>query len=248
MKADSVQLENNMNKIYFDGCSYTFGQSLELYCNDLSLFDKNRMSKYILNENDLEFIKKNRWSSIVSNHLNLKEINSAESGKSNGEILRDLIKFINNNDIKTVEYCIIQLTHFDRFYSKKAGKWNINQGIESLMEDKFLTEKEIYYMIENIEDIQLDYYLKIVNLFKKYPNKLKILFHSNEWEDILTKEQIENYGISINGEYMIRRWAENNNIFINQQDIFKKNPATDYDTHLSIEGHQILAQEIIKQL
>jgi len=43
---DSVQLENNMKKIYFDGCSYTFGQSLELYCNSLDIFEHNRMSKY----------------------------------------------------------------------------------------------------------------------------------------------------------------------------------------------------------
>ena len=59
MKADSVQLENNMKKIYFDGCSYTFGQSLELYCNPLGIFEHNRMSKYEFTNEDILFLKKN---------------------------------------------------------------------------------------------------------------------------------------------------------------------------------------------
>ena len=47
---------------------------------------------------------------------------------------------------------------------------------------------------------------------------------------------------------MIRRWAEKNNMFINQQPEFKKHKSCKYDTHLCIEGHKILAQSIIKQL
>ena len=73
MKVDLVQPENNMKKIYFDGCSYTWGQGLELYCNDLDAFDEHRMSKYIFTKNDIDFISKNRYSSIVSNTLNLEQ-------------------------------------------------------------------------------------------------------------------------------------------------------------------------------
>jgi hypothetical protein len=122
------------------------------------------------------------------------------------------------------------------------------ETIDFMLNNNFLTQKEIDYTIENIEKIQLEYFIDLENKFKDFPNKLKIIFHSNEWEDILSKEQIEKYGISIDGEYMIRRWAESNNMFINQQPEFKDTKFASHDTHLCIEGHKILAESIIKQL
>ena len=90
MKADLVQLENNiMKKIYFDGCSYTFGQSLELYCNSHDIFQHDRLSKYKFTESDLKFIKENRYTSIVSKHFEFDEVNKSIPGKSNGKILFD---------------------------------------------------------------------------------------------------------------------------------------------------------------
>jgi len=242
---DSVQLENNMKKIYFDGCSYTFGQSLELYCNSLDIFEHNRMSKYKFTKEDLKFIKKNRYSSIVSNHLIFEETNKARNGKGNGRILFDL----NRYNINDYEYFIIQLTHFGRYFTKNMHEWQSHkETIDFMLNNNFLTQEEIDYTIENIEKIQLQYFLDLENKFKDFPNKLKIIFHSNEWEDILSKEQIEKYGISIDGEYMIRRWAELNNMFINQQPEFKDTIFASHDTHLCIEGHKILAESIIKQL
>ena len=244
MKVDSVQLENNMDKIYFDGCSYTFGQSLELYCNPFEIFGDNRLSKYEFTESDLEFIKKNRYSGIVSNNFGLYEINNSRNGKSNGKILFDLKK----ENIENYKYIIIQLTHFNRYFTNNSEWVGDSKSIEFLSKTNFLTLSEMYSIIENIEKIQLDYFLELANIFKNYPNKLKIIFHSNEWEDILSKEQIEKYGISIDGEYMIRRWAEKNKMFINNQEKFKRSGGTKLDTHLCMEGHKILAESIIKQL
>ena len=245
MKVDSVQQENNMKKIYFDGCSYTFGQSLELYCNSLDIFEHNRMSKYKFTREDLEFIKKNRYSSIVSNHLVFEETNKARNGKSNGRILFHL----NQYDINNYEYIIIQLTHFGRYFTKNMHEWQSHkETIDFMLNNNFLTQEEIDYTIENIEKIQLEYFIDLENKFKDFPNKLKIIFHSNEWEDILSKEQIEKYGISIDGEYMIRKWAELNNMFINQQPEFKDTKFASHDTHLCMQGHKILAESIIKQL
>ncbi len=245
MKVDSVQLENNMKKIYFDGCSYTFGQSLELYCNSLDIFEHNRMSKYKFTREDLQFINKNRYSSIVSKYLMFEETNKARNGKGNGRILFDL----NQHNIKDYEYFIIQLTHFGRYFTKNMHEWQSHkETIDFMLNNNFLTQDEIDYTIENIEKIQLEYFIDLENKFKDFPNKLKIIFHSNEWEDILSKEQIEKYGISIDGEYMIRRWAELNNMFINQQPEFKDTKFASHDTHLCIEGHKILAESIIKQL
>jgi len=241
---DLVQLENNMKKIYFDGCSYTFGQSLELYCNPLDIFSENRMSKYIFTKEDINFITKNRYSAIVSNHFEFIEKNNSINGKSNGKILFDLKK----ENIEEYEYVIIQLSHFDRFFTNNFQWTPYPFTIENIIKEKKITQKQVDYTIDNIEKIQLEYFLELEKLFVNYPNKLKIIFHSNEWESILSKEQIQKYGVSMDGEYMIRKWAENNNVFINQQPKFKKHITSSEDTHLSIEGHTILAQSIIKQL
>ena len=241
---DSVQLENNMKKIYFDGCSYTYGQSLELYCNPLDIFSDNRMSKYVFTKEDINFITKNRYSAIVSNHFEFIEKNNSINGKSNGKILFDLKK----ENIEEYEYVIIQLSHFDRFFTNNFQWTPYPFTIENIIKEKKITQKQVDYTIDNIEKIQLEYFLELEKLFVNYPNKLKIIFHSNEWENILSKEQIEKYGVSMGDEYMIRKWAENNNMFINQQPKFKKHITSSEDTHLSIEGHTILAQSIIKQL
>lgn len=73
VKADLAQQENSMEKIYFDGCSYTWGQSLELYCNNLDKFAIDRLSKYVFTKEDIEFINKNRYSFIVSNYTKCEE-------------------------------------------------------------------------------------------------------------------------------------------------------------------------------
>lgn len=242
---DLAQLENNMKKIYFDGCSYTYGQGLELYCNPLNIFSDNRLSHYKFTNKDIEFIKSNRYSGLVSTIGKFNEYNKSRNGKSNGRILFDL----KSENINEYEYVIIQLTHFGRFFTNNMCEWiSSTNEIENLLKNKILSEDVINYTINNVDKIQYEYYLELALLFKNYPNKLKIIFHSNEWEDILTKEEIEKYGISIDNEYMIRRWAENNSMFINQQPLFKRHAASNRDTHLTIEGHKILAQEIIKQL
>jgi len=233
-----------MKKIYFDGCSYTFGQGLELYCNPLDIFKPNRMSEYLFTKADMEFIKKNRYTGIVANHFEFIEINKSKNGKSNGMILNDL----KNVNIKEFEYFIIQLTHFNRYFTNNV-EWNgQSDTIDYCIKNNFLTKELVNYTISNIEKIQYEYFLELQKIFVDCTEKLKIIFHSNEWQDILSKDEIKKYGISIDGEYMIRKWAEENNMFINQQYEFKANPATIGDSHLILAGHQILAESIIKQL
>jgi hypothetical protein len=232
-----------MKKIYFDGCSYTFGQSLELYLHSLDTFEENRLSNYKFTNEDLEFIKDNRYSGLVSKNYSFDETNKSRNGKPNGRILFDL----KEENINQYEYVIIQLTHFGRFFTHNKHEW-VSSNIEYMLKNKFLTKDDVDNTINNIENIQYDYYLELISLFKNYPNKLKIIFYSDEWKSILTKEEIEKYGIGIDGEYMIRTWAENNNMFINQQIEFKTNSATLNDTHLTMIGHQKLAKSIIKQL
>lgn len=246
-----------MKKIYLNGCSYTWGQGLELYCNDLDKFSHDRMSKYVFTKDDIDFVKKHRYSAIVADKLQMIENNISISSKSNGKILHELKKGempihgpYHSNPVKIddYDYFIIQLTHFNRYFTNGYEWHGLPVTIKSLIAEKRITQDDVNYTITNIEKIQLEYFLELEKFFVNCPNKLKIIFHSNEWENVLTKEQIEKYGISVGGEYMINRWAENNNMFINQQPEFKFHIACSHDTHLCMEGHKILAESIIKQL
>jgi hypothetical protein len=244
VKVDLAQQENSMEKIYFDGCSYTWGQSLELYCNNLDKFAIDRLSKYVFTKEDIEFINKNRYSFIVSNYTKCEEKNNSVSGKSNGKILKD-IESININEYK---YVVIQLTHFDRFFTN-GREWKADPVCyKPMINCGEITNEIVEYSILNSEKIQYDYFLQLEKIFVDCSEKLKIIFHSDEWEDILSYDEIQRYGISIDGEYMIKRWAEQNKMFINQQPEFKGDKNLTHDTHLCIEGHKILAESIIKQL
>jgi hypothetical protein len=236
-------------RIYFDGCSFTFGQSLELYCNPLNVFTHDRMSKYKFNGNDFNFIRNNRWSNLVSIKMNSIEHNYAINGNANGKILYDLKNYLKFKKIEDFDYFVIQLSYFERFFSSTNFQWFPHpNSMKSLIDEGVITFEEQEYTISNIEQIQLNYYLELVDIFQKYPQKLKILFWSNEWKDILSVEEMSKFGLAIDGEYIIADWARTNKLYINQDEKFLSSKIVTKDTHLSIEGHRILANKIIEQL
>ncbi len=239
-----------MNKrIYFDGCSYTFGQSLELYCNPIELFREDRMSKYSLTDNDFNFTKNNRWTNLVSIGMNSEGYNYSINGNANGKILYDLKEYLNNASIYEIDYFVIQLTHFERFFSSKNFQWFPHiDSMRVFVKRGLLTLEEQEYTISNIEKIQMEYYLELIDIFKNYPQKLKILFWSNEWKDILSIDEMSKFGLSMDGEYIIEDWAHKNNLCINQDEKFLNSKVVYGDTHLSLKGHKILANKIIEQL
>lgn len=236
-------------KIYFNGCSYSFGQSLELYCNPIEIFKHDRMSKYSFTDNDFDFIKNNRWTKLVSIAMNSNEQNYSINGNANGKILYDLKQYLKNTPINEVDYFIIQLTHFERFFSSKNFQWFPHiDSMNDFVKRGLITLEEQEYTISNIEKIQMEYYLELIDIFKNYPEKLKILFWSNEWKDILSVKQMSKFGISIDNEYIIEDWVYKNKLCVNQDEKFLNNVIVYGDTHLSIEGHKVLANKIIKQL
>jgi hypothetical protein len=236
-------------KIYFDGCSYTFGQSLELYCNPIEKFTHDRMSKYVFTGNDFNFIRNNRWSNLVSIGMHSIEHNYSINGNANGRILYDLKNYLNNTHIFEFDYFIIQLTHFERFFSSKHNQWFPHlDSMEHHRNAGIITLEEQEYTLSNIDKIQMEYYSELVSIFKQYPEKLKILFWSNEWKNVLTIEEIARYGICVDGEYFIEDWAGKNNLHIVQDTKFLNNIVVYGDTHLSLEGHKVLANKIIEQL
>jgi hypothetical protein len=56
------------------------------------------------------------------------------------------------------------------------------------------------------------------------------------------------FGLPIDGNYLIQDWAYENQLCVNQDEKFLNNMIVYGDTHLSFEGHKILANKIIEQL
>ena len=171
-----------MKKIYFNGCSYTYGQGLELYCNPLDIFKENRMSHYKFTNKDLEFISKNRYSGIVSNHFNFIEINKSKNGKSNGLILFEFenqslqdYNYLKTEKLENYKYIIIQLTHFNRYFTE-GFEWYGNPHRFIKYKQITITQEQIDYTINNIENIQLNYFLELENIFKDFQKNLKLYF------------------------------------------------------------------------
>ena len=110
------------NKVLFAGCSYTWGQGLELaYPPNYGKDWEGRCINWpLLSEEQKNFIKENRWTKIVSDKLNLIEINLSRPGHSNGESLSKLQEYIKNNGLNDVKYIFLQLTSEMRDYSFKC--------------------------------------------------------------------------------------------------------------------------------
>jgi hypothetical protein len=177
------------------------------------------------------------------------EHNYAINGNANGRILYDLKHYLAHTPIYEFDYFIIQLTHFDRFFSSGNLQWFPHTvTMKSMIDEGLVTLEEQEYTISNIEKIQLNYYLELTKMFKKYPKQLKILFWSNEWKNILSVEEMSKFGLSFDGEYIVDDWASNNNLHICNDDKFLGSIIVSKDTHLSLEGHKVLANKIIEQL
>lgn len=82
-------------KVYFDGCSWTYGA-----------------------ENDLS----DRFSTVLCNKMGAEEINVSQNGASNRAILR---RTLVENNISDYDLAVIQLTMPNRteYWNVKVGKW-----------------------------------------------------------------------------------------------------------------------------
>ena len=82
-------------KIYFNGCSWTYGKGLDNF-------------------------KKDRFSKIICDELGVEETNFSYGGISNDNIIRHLIS---EDDIKKYDLAIIQMTFPARTEFYKKDKW-----------------------------------------------------------------------------------------------------------------------------
>ena len=101
-----------MKKLLIGGCSFSYGQGLELFHPEINGKDwPERPHQW----NDLpihikNFIYQNRWTKLLSDKLGLEEINTSKPGNSNLSASLSLKEWINKNGLDDVDSIIFQLT------------------------------------------------------------------------------------------------------------------------------------------
>ena len=127
-------------KIYFDGCSVTFGAELE---------DK----------------KTERYSRLVANHFGAEDYNIATGGGSNRRMLRNLL----SHDLSQYDIVVIQMTKRMRTEFYNGGEWNNVQTssphyfLKNCYSEKYgiIDEMIMYHAIKNILKDKKHYILSI---------------------------------------------------------------------------------------
>jgi hypothetical protein len=180
-----------MEKIVYTGCSFTWGQGLELayppnYGKDW--VDRSR-NWPLLSEEQKEFIRQNRWTKLLSDKMGMEEVNVSRPGHSNGESLIKLKHWIDENGLDGVKYIIFQITHEFRDFSFIEEQNEPLTGMElaELIEKKLMEGdgwndlnrmQEIMHKLRNnfdlMEDRHLAFLTKVTDWFykieKEHPN------------------------------------------------------------------------------
>jgi hypothetical protein len=245
-----------MNKILFTGCSWSWGQGLELASPTSYGVDwEGRGQQWNkLSSEQMEFIQTNRWSKLVSNRLGLEEVNLSQPGNSNGKSLSTLVEYIENRGINDVDSIVFQLTHPFRSFAFKTEGITPTTGMEfALLIESELNRNRLDLdwlsemskkLDENFELLSERHLIFLEELTKwfdglkgKYPN-LKI--HLIEWISEVNTPIVENpYYVNLFGGKSVMEWSMENEL--TGTDWMRKNGFKLLFTegHLSIDGMEI---------
>jgi len=250
-------------KFIFAGDSFTWGQGLQYYggFKDIKIMPPNHYVKEFLTDEHNDFIKKNRYSKIVANHLNKIDIVKEKNGGSDFES----IEFIKDNIDEDVEYVLLQTTQPFRspykYYYKGEQKWidgaNLHVNNSKVLEFKeYLIEEKI-----NIDDWFYDLKKQIVSNIKDlaiYLDDRNIKFHIISWtndylnlikdDELLSKKflnlEYDGYTFSC----LKTLFSMYPNMTIHQDYDFFTDGKTMPDHHMSLTGHNMIANIILKNL
>ena len=234
-------------KIGFFGCSFTEGGGL----NSPDFLDfaiKNNLlpaGKYYNDDEKQNTIMETyRFSTLVGNELNCQIDNYGISRGSNEHILKNLYENYTKYDA-----CVVQFTFYFRQYI-----WSINQGefyninglynIPNIPQDviDYFEKTHTEYYNEDYEKNKISMFVELFdNLFKNKNKKVLWLFHDSIPKTLKSKN-ILHFG-SVRGNSNLGSFVEENKLNLKHATNGKFN-----DGHYSVEGHQQIANKIIKRL
>ena len=204
-------------KIYFDGCSHTWGAGLD--------------TPELL-----------RYSKIVSDHFGAEEHNIARRGGSDKRVLRNLLE----TDLEPYDYVIVQLTCKNRteFFDDDSKKW-IGINLEALrrqgMISSRLSEAKNLFWKNYWRDIYTDK-LGLINQMTIYHAMRNILKDKKHLIiAIMSRGQINQAPVDINFTTI-----ESHNTVKYESGGFDRIKQKKDTWHPSQEGHKQIASEIIR--
>lgn len=251
-----------MKKLLISGCSYAYGQGLELFHPEINGKDwQGRPQQWKNLPNNLkEFIYKNRWGQLLSDKLGLEEYNVSVPGSSNISATIYLKNAINSIGISNIDTIVYQTTHPMRAGILPGETEEILTGYElANYLEKYLnetgwknlkTDQTVLNFI-NSEKINLERNkICIEDLTKTfdYLTNLGIKCYILEWQPHTEVEFSKNpfrLNLFETGE-TVENWAEKNRLKGGHW--MQDNDYTMYfwEGHLSLEGNKLLAEEIYK--
>lgn len=257
-----------MNVFLFLGCSFTWGEGLQYYSGlpSVVFHDKHTFSPSEITYPQYQFIRNNRFSRLVANKVNGIEITQAINGGNNQDNIYYLIEKNKDNVINSdvirldreTAFKKEELTHiviqFTDIYRDKFESFGIPKDWTREQQHQYCVEKEI-----SASDFEMD---GIRYILRKYLEKLKpyiqigvnigfLMWQHVGWRDVINEEEfkfVKENLIKIqhnNKEYIsLHDFTENGNKNTIQSDFCKQYGKQCGDSHLSLDGHKIIAESI----
>jgi len=209
-------------KIYFDGCSWTYGT-------------------------ELENPEQERFSKLICDHYGAEETNKSIPGGSNDRIVRQLLT---ETDISQYDLGIIQMTHPSRteFYSKKCWipmnigqnyrSWNLQETENNILERFSWWRWGEQSEMDALKNAWKEYYIHIVT--KEFLHNKEII-HNLTIRDHFKSKGVPLFLMTINHNTEIKEQYD-------LDAVFNKPYPLAPGGHLNKEGHQMIADEIIKMI
>ena len=210
-------LTQNIMKIYFDGCSNTWGAELQ---DNL----------------------KSRYSRLVCDHFNAEEYNIALKGGSTKRVVRNLLK----HDLSDYDMFVIQFTHKVRgeWYDEENKKWRkIQRNKQDIKYKKLWVNYHKYIYTNELGDLDaMINYTLVRTLLKDKPHV--IIGLDFPWDYSFSTDSKDSIPVPLDIRYSYGEPKKFMGRYLNTENP-KKIPRKPY-SHPNEDGHRYIADDIIR--
>jgi len=256
-----IQKRNNMKKLLIGGCSFSYGQGLELFHPEINGKDwPERPGQWDSFPNHIkQFMYENRWPKLLADKLKLEEINTSKPGNSNLSSSLFLKSWINKNGLDDVDTIIFQLT-----IPVRAGIMP-DETTEILTGYELATYLEKYLNEINWKDLGSNQYIlslldentniernktcieDLIKMFDEY-TKMGIKCYFLEWISQNEPQEIP-YRLNLFGTgETVHSWSDRKKLNGGHWMQENNNHQYFWEGHLSLNGNVELTNEIHKTL
>lgn len=267
---------NNMKKLIFTGCSYTYGAGIEREYPSETTTEFIPQEYFIKNctYEQLEFIHENRFSRLVANKFGTTDLNNGRNGGNIEYALGELHNHIINESDDTIGGIVFQITTLDRgtsrVYSEKDAIDKYFQIQVAQIEPDGFDMQTIYELVEEYGEFETVIEMAYSNKLSDLAESLKdyeemgipvFIIHWRDGHPQQTHSSYDKYPNLINEvqwlkdrlipitykDTTVTRFVD---LYLNNTELVvnsNMNAAT-FDDHATILGHQILADSIYEYL